>query len=114
MARKTEKYELGRDVTHLARSNTKRETGVISVRLPMPDIARLEEVGRESGKTVSQVIRDAIAAYRVKQPVFVLGLWSGSRVVVGEPEEAGMNASWEVNYSNMTTDSTGTTVAIQT
>ena len=114
MARMTEDYELGRDVTHLAKSSTKRETGVISVRLPMTDIARLEGIGRESGKTISQVIRDAIVAYRVKHPVIEIGLWSGSKVVVGESEEAGMNASWEVEYSNMTTDSTGTTVAIQT
>ena len=114
MARRTEEYELGGDVTRLAKSSTKRETGVISVRLPISDIARLEEVGRESGKTVSQVIRDAIAAYQVKQPVFVLGIWSGSKVVMGEPEEAGMNANWEVDYSNTTTGTTGTTVAIQT
>ena len=67
--------ELGRGVTRLARSGPKRETAVISVRLETNDIARLEGIGHETGKTVSQVIRDAIVAYRVIRPAMTVGLW---------------------------------------
>ena len=54
MTTRDEEYQLGRDVTHLAKANDKRGTAVISVRLGATDIARLEGIGRESGKTVSQ------------------------------------------------------------
>ena len=61
-----EECELGEDVTHLFKSD--KRTVSISVGLDADDIAWLEKIGRGSGKTVAQVIRDAIAAYRVEQP----------------------------------------------
>ena len=63
-----EECELGRDVTHLFKSDKRKTTAIISVSLDHGDIARLAGIGRESGKTVAQVIRDAIAAYRVDKP----------------------------------------------
>ena len=62
-----EECELGEDVTHLFKSDKKAVH--ISVSLDADDIAWLEKIGRESRKTVAQVIRDAIAAYRVEKPV---------------------------------------------
>ena len=61
-----EECELGEDVTHLFKSDN--VTVSVSVILDADDIAWLEKIGRENGKTVAQVIRDAIAAYRVEQP----------------------------------------------
>jgi len=61
-----EECELGEDVTHLFKSD--KGTVSVSVILDADDIAWLEKVGRANGKTVAQVIRDAIASYRVEQP----------------------------------------------
>lgn len=63
-----EQDELGRNVTHLFKSDKRDGTAIVSVKLNYDDIARLEAIGRESGKLVTEVIRDAIAAYRVEQP----------------------------------------------
>ena len=61
-----EECELGEDVTHLFKSD--KTTVSVSVILDAGDIAWLEKIGKANGKTVAQVIRDAIAAYRVEQP----------------------------------------------
>ena len=71
MTTRDEDFELGRNITRMATTGTKRDTAVISVRLTEEDIGRLEAIGRESGKTVSQVVRDAIAAYQVNTPTMV-------------------------------------------
>ena len=42
MTTRDEEYQLGRDVTHLAKADGKRGTAVISVRLGAAYIARLE------------------------------------------------------------------------
>lgn len=63
-----EQDELGRNVTHLFKSDKRDGTAIVSVKLNYDDIARLEAIGRESGKLVTEVIRDAIAAYLVEQP----------------------------------------------
>ena len=63
-----EQDELGRNVTHLFKSDKRDGTAIVSVKLNYDDIARLEAIGRESGKLVTEVIRDAIATYRVEQP----------------------------------------------
>ena len=59
-----EECELGANVTHLFKSEGAKATVLISVSLDAEDIARLEKLGQDSGKTVAQVIRDAIAAYQ--------------------------------------------------
>lgn len=114
MTSKDEEYELGKNITPLATTGTKRETAVISVRLITGDIARLEAIGRETGKTVSQVVRDAIAAYQVTYPTMVVSVWSGSKVTVGHPDEvSGNQISWDVSYEHENPNPTGTAVAIE-
>ena len=61
--------ELGENVTHLATAGRKKDTCIISVRMTASEIAKLEGIGRESGKTVAQVVRDAVAAYQVNRPM---------------------------------------------
>ena len=60
-----EECELGEDVTHLFKSD--KTTVSVSVVLDAGDIAWLEKIGKANGKTVAQVIRDAITAYQVEQ-----------------------------------------------
>ena len=114
MTSRNEEYELGKEVTHLATSKAKQETSVISVRVTKDDIGRLEGIGRESGKTVSQVIRDAITAYQLKHPTMVVSVWSGSTIILGTQEEDSGNPHiCDVNYGGMDLGSTGTAVPIQ-
>ena len=44
---------LGENITDIARAKRKVETAVISVRLGLQEVARLEAIGRASGQTVS-------------------------------------------------------------
>ena len=100
-------YELGRDATHLATASRKKETSVISVRLSNSEIARVEGIGRENGKIVSQVIRDAIAAYRAQGPRMVVGMWNGITVSMGEPQMVSGNACCDVVFSGVQSNFTG-------
>lgn len=63
-----EECELGRDVTHLFKSDTSEAIAIVSVSLDHSEIARLEGIGRKNGKTITQVIQDAIAAYQAEKP----------------------------------------------
>ncbi len=82
-------YVLGKDITHLAKGEHKG-TVVLSVRLSRAEFANIERISRLSGKTVSQVAREAIARY---QPSFAphvsfstagLGQWSiNDRIMSG-------------------------------
>ena len=85
---------LGDNATRLAKSERRRETAVLSVRLAVDEVDRLEALGRASGKTVSQVIRDAIAAYEVPQPHIVLSMWNGTVVAFGEPQQPTQADNW--------------------
>ena len=88
-----EDYELGRDVTHLAlASGTKRDMAVLSVRLPASEIARLERIGHENGKTLSQVVRDAVSVYRTQKPTTAVVLGNGVAVRIGKPDGVSVNA----------------------
>jgi hypothetical protein len=58
----TYEYELGKEVTDKIKSKAKG-TVVFSVRLTTDELKRLEVVSQESGKTVSQVVREAINSY---------------------------------------------------
>lgn len=59
-----EQDELGRNVTHLAKPDGQPGNAILSVRLEDSELARLEKIGRDSGKSIFQVIQDAIAAYQ--------------------------------------------------
>lgn len=51
MSKEHEEFELGRNLTHLFKSDSRKETSAISVRLSGKEIKRLEDIGRESGET---------------------------------------------------------------
>jgi len=56
-------HDLGADVTEAARAPQHRGTSVLSVRLPTDELVEVERLCRASGKTPSQVVRDAIRRY---------------------------------------------------
>ena len=62
---------LGRDVTEAARSKNKGGTTIVfSVRLAVDDVRQLEQLSRQTGRTVSQIVREAIQNYTVTEPRF--------------------------------------------
>ena len=73
MKMESEEFEAGENVTDQVRRN--RPTGiVVSVRLTPEDSAKLIDLAEESGKTVSQVAREAIRTFISqggKRPTFV-------------------------------------------
>ena len=89
-----EEYTLGREVTEIALGKKLRETVVVSVRLPLEDFARLEKISSESGKSMSQVIRETVAAYQEPKalpvPVFRMNILNstGLRFAVGPVEHS--------------------------
>ena len=76
-------FILGDNVSQAARGKDRRDTTVISVRLSNDEVARLERLGLASGKTVSQIVRDAISAYEVRQHHVLVALPNGSVVAYG-------------------------------
>ena len=63
MATDNEEYTLGEDVTQYALSKKSRDSVVVSVRLSAQDFNRLEKICIDTGKSMSQVVREAVAAY---------------------------------------------------
>ena len=62
-----DEYILGENITDIALSKKPRETVVVSVRLPVEDFKQLDKIISESGKSLSQAVREAIKAYAESQ-----------------------------------------------
>ncbi len=64
MSAKHEAYTLGSDVTSSARPDGSRTgTVVLSVRVRIEELAEIEATSRATGKSLSQLVRDAVATY---------------------------------------------------
>lgn len=59
---------LGKEVTEMAHGRQKLDTAVVSVRLTVDEIACLEQAARHSGKTLSQIVREAVRSYQGDPP----------------------------------------------
>ena len=79
MSRNDDQF-LGENVTEMAAAGRKQGSAVISVRLSTAEIVHLEDLGRLSGRTASQVIRDAIAAYEVNSSAWVVSVGANGLV----------------------------------
>ena len=93
MTSRRKPYELGDEVTELAGSKKRRETVVLSVRVSIDELGRIEEIARRTDKTVSQVARKAITSYSAEAepqlPVFTTAIpYFMSSVSVGGAEES--------------------------
>lgn len=58
-----EEYILGDNITRLAVGKKPKESVVVSVRLTASEFYRLEKLCDETGKSMSQLVRDAVAVY---------------------------------------------------
>ncbi len=64
--REREDFEAGEDVTKYAAAKDKRSTVVLSVRVSVDELRRLEVMSTRTGKKVSQLAREAIASFVVQ------------------------------------------------
>ena len=60
MINEHDEYVLGQDVTSVAESKSRVASAVLSVRLPVEELAAIEAVARRTGKNLSQVVREAV------------------------------------------------------
>ena len=60
-----EDYVLGENITDLARGKKPKESVVVSVRLTAQEFYRLDKLCNATDKSMSQLVRDALAAYHV-------------------------------------------------
>ena len=107
MSDEREDYVLGEEITATSKAKKQTGTGVLSVRLSTEELTRLDQISRSTGKTLSQLVREAVAAYGgspgSEQPRVTYGTsdWSTSsgglldsstgphvRVEVSSPSEA--------------------------
>ena len=85
-------YALGENVTRLAQSKKARDTVVVSVRLSVEDFSRLENMCFKTGMSMSQIVREAVAAYygpgRTADQVFKMNMQTseGATFAVGPVE----------------------------
>ena len=63
-----EDFILGQEVTDIAMSKS-RDTVVLSIQMPIAELAQLEQLCADSGKTLSEVVRDAVEFYSAAEPV---------------------------------------------
>ena len=56
-------YKLGEEITDVALGKRAKETVVVSVRLTSEEFSRLEKLCEQAGKSMSQLVREAISAY---------------------------------------------------
>ena len=97
----TESYIAGRDVTEKFRG-ARKESVVLSVRMSIDEMKRLEALSQETGKTIAQVVRESVASYQpisLQQPVVLtIGTSEGGEFRWGPPqptEVAGLVSSEE-------------------
>jgi hypothetical protein len=94
-----EDFVLGEDVTSLARSKIRKESVVLSVRLSAEEFAAVDALSRETGRTPSQTVRNAIKDYvhgsRAGQLTITISLAGGSTLATGIPSIWGRASSAE-------------------
>ena len=97
-------FVLGEGITKKARKGTAKETAVISVRLTTAEVARLEAMSKATSLGISQIIRDAIATYEVREPSVAMGSWTGTHLGLGNSDHpTGMISPAAVSYDVVNT-----------
>ncbi len=96
-----EDFVLGEDVTSLARSKIRKESVVLSVRLSAEEFAAVDALSRQTGRTPSQTVRNAIRDYvqgaKASQPTITISLAGGSTLATGVPSMWGRASSAETH-----------------
>ena len=85
-------YVLGQDVTKAAESKNRSGSVMLSVRLSAEELAAIEAMADASGKTLSQVVREAVRnclqVAEKAQPVMTISVSGGMTMRTGAPRQA--------------------------
>jgi predicted DNA-binding protein len=90
MRRSEDEYELGAEVTERAAARGGKNSAVLSVRLHVEDLHRLETASAVTGRSVAQIVREAISAYVAyvnSSAVHVTVSWHSGDVTIGSGAE---------------------------
>ena len=92
-ANENEEFALGEDVTALARSRSRGGTAVVAVRLSLSELSEIESICQATGKTMSQVIREALRNWlhfdAASQPTVTISIKGGSTTTTGASRQQG-------------------------
>jgi predicted transcriptional regulator len=92
MSNEQDEYILGEDVTAAATVKGRRGTSVLSVRVSNQELARLDALSQMTGKTFSQIVREALdhcyQLSRESQPAITVVVQGGSSVSTGRVQPA--------------------------
>jgi len=92
MTTENEDFVLGEEVTTRAKSRSRGDTVVLSVRLSLEEFSGLEALSTATGKTLSQVVREAIGerlrTSRLSEPRVTV-FFGGVTTSIGVPELQG-------------------------
>lgn len=86
-------YELGTDVTQQVKAKGRRDTTVLSVRLPTAEISALETASAMCGRSTAQIVRDAIAAYlpTIGRQVGITVSWGNDGATISTGQSRSLN-----------------------
>ncbi len=101
MTRDSDDYKLGRDVTEVATSRSRKTTSVLSVRIGSDELAELERVSLITGKSISNLVREALSAYLLfsHHDQFKLTIsMPNNTVSLGETGVIGKSTGAEIEY----------------
>jgi hypothetical protein len=94
-----DEFVLGEDVTEAARPRGRKESAVLSVRLPIEEIAEVEALSRAANKSMSQLVREALQAYRAlierSQPTITVSVYGGATFSTGYVGQASYGVETE-------------------
>jgi hypothetical protein len=85
--REEEEYVLGQDITDAASAKSRRGTAVLSVRLSVDELSEIDAISRATGRTASQVVREALGGYlhasKYAQPTITVSIEGGGTFTAG-------------------------------
>jgi hypothetical protein len=106
MSNEHAEYELGDDVTTAAAARERRGSTVLSVRLAPDELAQLESLSHATGRTFSQIVREALSSCiqlsRYAQPSVTLSIEGQGTFTTGTaliPTRAGMSETMKVGVA---------------
>jgi predicted DNA-binding protein len=70
MSNRQDEYVLGKEVTAIAKGRGAKATTVVSVRFAVDEVIRLEQISQQTGKSVSDIIREAVSSYMPSEDSF--------------------------------------------
>ncbi len=92
-ANENEEFALGENVTALAKSKSRGGSAVVAVRLSLSEFSEIESISRATGRSVSQVVREALRNWlhfdASSQPTVTISIKGGLTTTTGASRQQG-------------------------